>query len=98
MGAGMTPDWIAVDWGTSHLRAFAMGPDGVLDERGSDKGMGKLTREGFEPALAELVCDWLGDAPLQVVICGMAGARQGWSRRRTGFHRGPRRVPSVDRR
>ena len=78
MGAGMTPDWIAVDWGTSHLRVFAMGPDGVLDERGSDKGMGKLTREAFEPALMELVGDWLGDKTMQVVICGMAGARQGW--------------------
>ena len=28
----MKPDWIAVDWGTSNLRAWAMGPDGVQAE------------------------------------------------------------------
>ena len=74
----MTPDWIAVDWGTSHLRAFAMGADAVLAERSSDQGMGKLTREGFEPALLALIHDWLGAGPMQIVVCGMAGARQGW--------------------
>lgn len=74
----MTPDWIAVDWGTSHLRVFAMGPDGILAERGSDRGMGKLARDEFEPALLALVEDWLGPKPMQIVVCGMAGARQGW--------------------
>ncbi len=79
----MTPewiavDWIAVDWGTSHLRAFAMGPAGVLDERTSDQGMGKLQREGFEPALLALIAEWLGAGAMQIVVCGMAGARQGW--------------------
>ncbi len=75
----MTPDWIAVDWGTSHLRAFAMGPDGSVDERSSDQGMGKLKREEFEPALLALVADWLGTERMQIVVCGMAGARQGWT-------------------
>ena len=79
----MTPewiavDWIAVDWGTSHLRAFAMGPAGVLDERTSDQGMGKLKREGFEPALLALIAEWLGAGAMQIVVCGMACARQGW--------------------
>lgn len=74
----MTPDWIAVDWGTSHLRAFAMVGTSVRDERASDQGMGKLTRDGFEPALLALVSGWLGAVPMQVVVCGMAGARQGW--------------------
>lgn len=74
----MTPDWIAVDWGTSHLRVFAMGPDGILADRGSDRGMGKLARDEFEPALLALVEDWLGPKPMQIVVCGMAGARQGW--------------------
>ena len=49
----MKPEWIAVDWGTSNLRVWAMGPDGVLAEASSDAGMGTLSREGFEPALLD---------------------------------------------
>lgn len=71
-------DWIAVDWGTSNLRAWAM-RDGVpVAEAGSDKGMGALDRDGFEPALLDLIEPWLGQRRMQVVACGMVGARQGW--------------------
>ncbi len=71
-------DWIAVDWGTSNVRAWAMAADGaVLAEASSEDGMGKLARDGFEPALVRLVGPWLGSgAP--VVACGMVGSRQGW--------------------
>jgi 2-dehydro-3-deoxygalactonokinase len=73
------PDWIAVDWGTSNLRAWARDREGkVLAEAGSDEGMGKLTRDGFEPALLRLVGPWLGAGPVPVVACGMVGSRQGW--------------------
>ena len=72
------PDWIAVDWGTSNLRAWAMGPDGVLAEATSDEGMGKLTRDQFEGALLRLISDWLGSGKIRVIACGMVGARQGW--------------------
>lgn len=76
----MTADWIAVDWGTSNLRAWAMGADGaVLAEAGSDQGMGRLPPEGFEPALMQLVDPWLGPGVTPVVACGMVGARQGWA-------------------
>ena len=78
MTTQVTPDWIAVDWGTSNLRAFAMTADGrVLAEAVSDEGMGKLTREGFEPALLRLIEGWLA-GPTLVVACGMVGSRQGW--------------------
>lgn len=74
----ITPAWIAVDWGTSNLRAWAMGADGgVLAEAVSDDGMGKLPREGFEPALLRLISAWLVK-PVPVVACGMVGSRQGW--------------------
>jgi 2-dehydro-3-deoxygalactonokinase len=72
--------WIAVDWGTSNLRVWGIGSDGqVVAEASSDKGMGKLDRSGFEPALLELVGDWLPEGRQTLVIaCGMVGARQGW--------------------
>jgi len=74
----MKVEWIAVDWGTSHLRVWAMQGDTVLDQAQSDKGMARLARGGFQAALLALVEDWLGDGPLDVVTCGMVGARQGW--------------------
>lgn len=76
--AQITPTWIAVDWGTSNLRAWAMDGKRVLAQAESDDGMGKLTREGFEPALLRLVGPWLERGPVPVYACGMVGSRQGW--------------------
>src|SRR5690606_26001122 len=52
----------------------------VAFEKASPKGMGKLTREQFPAALAELLDGVVSSrpGPLEVLICGMAGARQGW--------------------
>jgi 2-dehydro-3-deoxygalactonokinase len=76
------PAWIAVDWGTSNLRAWAMTAEGrVLDEATSDKGMGQLKPHEFEPALRELIAGWMSTGsggPVRVIACGMVGARQGW--------------------
>lgn len=74
----ITADWIAVDWGTTHLRAFAMGPEGVRASAQSDDGMGSLSREAFEPALVRLIEPWLGARVTPVLACGMVGSRQGW--------------------
>lgn len=71
--------WIAVDWGTSHLRVWLMSSDGTVLKRLSSKdGMGGLAPDQFEPALLALVADDLSDGPVPVLICGMAGSRQGW--------------------
>ncbi|KQX42635.1 hypothetical protein ASD04_01310 [Devosia sp. Root436] len=70
-----------MDWGTSNLRAWGIDPNGAVTfEKTSPKGMGKLAREEFPDALAQLL-DGVAPArpgPLDVLICGMAGARQGW--------------------
>jgi len=73
-------EWIAADWGTSHLRVWHMDGAGVRAEAQSGKGMGKLARDGFEPALLELIGPWLdaADGTVTVLACGMVGARQGW--------------------
>jgi 2-dehydro-3-deoxygalactonokinase len=72
-------DWIAVDWGTSHLRAWAIGEAGVLARASSDAGMGGLAHEGYESALLALVADWLAPGRITPsVACGMVGSRQGW--------------------
>ncbi|MEY3961198.1 MAG: hypothetical protein RIR14_1852 [Pseudomonadota bacterium] len=74
----MKADWIAVDWGTTHLRAFAMGPEGVRAEASSADGMGALQPAAFEPALIRLIEPWLGHGVTPVLACGMVGSRQGW--------------------
>ncbi|MEO1454636.1 MAG: 2-dehydro-3-deoxygalactonokinase [Pseudomonadota bacterium] len=72
--------WIAVDWGTSNCRAWAMGVGGaVLASAEGDCGMGTLARDGFEPALLDLIGSWLGTAPVEIIACGMVGSRQGWA-------------------
>lgn len=74
-------DWVAVDWGTSNLRAWGVDAAGAVTvSRGSPNGMGKLTREQFPGALSDLLEGVEGQSggPVQVLICGMAGARQGW--------------------
>lgn len=73
--------WIAADWGTTNLRVWALSDTGeILIHRGSDRGMGKLAPAEFEPALLDLIEDILptrGEVP--IMVCGMAGSRQGWA-------------------
>ncbi|MFY0989911.1 2-dehydro-3-deoxygalactonokinase [Halomonas sp. C05BenzN] len=75
-----SPAWIAVDWGSSHLRAWAMAEDGRVLARGrSACGMLSLTPARYETALLEVVDRWLPPrGSIEVLVCGMAGARQGW--------------------
>jgi len=77
--ARASADWIAVDWGTSRLRAWAMSSSGAeLWSGTSEKGMGVLRPEHFEGALLDVVAPMLGTGPVDVVACGMVGSRQGW--------------------
>jgi 2-dehydro-3-deoxygalactonokinase len=72
--------WVAVDWGTTRLRAWAVADDGtVTAETATDRGMGTLKPAEFEGALLEAVGPWLGQGVTRVVACGMVGARQGWT-------------------
>lgn len=79
-GSEITPDWIAVDWGTTHLRAWAMSDDGgILGSATSEEGMSMLSAGSFEAALLRIISGWLtGEKTTTVVACGMVGSRQGW--------------------
>jgi 2-dehydro-3-deoxygalactonokinase len=77
------PVLLALDWGTSSLRAFLMdGTAAVLDQRASPHGIQNLPQPGvpgFEQAFAALCADWLDRWPdLPVVAGGMVGSAQGW--------------------
>jgi len=81
MTSGSKIAWIAADWGTTNLRVWAQDDTGhTLAHRQSDKGMGKLDRPDFEPALMDLIDDLLpAEGTIPVIVCGMAGSRQGWA-------------------
>ncbi|PZQ51327.1 MAG: 2-keto-3-deoxy-galactonokinase [Rhodovulum sulfidophilum] len=74
-------DWVAVYWGPTHMRAWALGPDNrVLAEAESEAGTLSLAPGQFEPKLLDVILDWLDLTRVtHVYVCGMAGARQGWS-------------------
>jgi 2-dehydro-3-deoxygalactonokinase len=78
------PVLLALDWGTSSLRAYLMSATGaVLDMRHAPRGILHLPAPfdagGFEQAFAEIAGDWLRSYPtLKVVAGGMVGSAQGW--------------------
>lgn len=78
------PVLVALDWGTSSLRAYLMSATGaVLDMRHASRGILHLPAlpdaGGFEQAFAEIAGDWLSSDPtLRVVAGGMVGSAQGW--------------------
>ena len=73
------PAYVAVDWGTSSFRLWLIGKDGgVLAERRSGEGMTTAARTGFAEVLNSHLSAFAAPADLPVLICGMAGAKQGW--------------------
>lgn len=72
--------WVAADWGSSNLRVWGLDQyDQVMAHASSDKGMLALTPAQYEAELLRLISNWLpANRQVDVVVCGMAGARQGW--------------------
>jgi 2-dehydro-3-deoxygalactonokinase len=94
---------LALDWGTSSLRAYAMDAGGaVLATRRSEHGVMNLpvrpdigsATEAFEAALQALCGDWLAAQPdTPVIACGMVGSAQGW--REARYQSLPARVSEL---
>jgi 2-dehydro-3-deoxygalactonokinase len=77
----VSPDrLIALDWGTSNLRASLLDGDGaVLETRSAASGVMAVPERRFAEALTSLCGDWLGARPRAACIAsGMIGSRQGW--------------------
>ena len=72
--------WIAIDWGSSNLRVWALNNNNaILDSILSNDGMLGLASNEFEPLLLEKISKWgVGDANIPILCCGMVGAKQGW--------------------
>ena len=51
-------EWVAVDWGTTNLRVWGIGPGGeVVFARTSDQGMSRLKPDAYAGVLARLLAD-----------------------------------------
>lgn len=74
---------IALDWGTTSLRAFLIEDGRVIETRKSPHGIQKLPEPGgeagFNAAFTEICGPWIqADPALPVVAGGMVGSAQGW--------------------
>jgi 2-dehydro-3-deoxygalactonokinase len=70
---------VLVDWGTTSLRLWVVDATGtVLGESRGREGMLHAAEAGFDAVLDRHLTQAGAAGSLPVVICGMAGARQGW--------------------
>lgn len=78
----MKTELIALDWGTSSLRAYRLGAAAhLIEERSLALGIMQLdgTDAGFEQALQQACGDWQREEPhVPLIACGMVGSKQGW--------------------
>ena len=69
---------IAVDWGSTNRRAWALGAGGEsVQERADSAGLLAIKERRFADSLEAFLDGWLGGG-VPVVIAGMAGSRMGW--------------------
>jgi 2-dehydro-3-deoxygalactonokinase len=66
---------IALDWGTSSLRAYWLDAGVICESRAQPWGVRQLPEGGFDGALAEITAGW---PRLPRLASGMVGSRQGW--------------------
>jgi 2-dehydro-3-deoxygalactonokinase len=73
---GWRDGYIAVDWGTTNRRAYAVDRDGTVAVSVRDgQGIMNVPAGGFEEAVAGLRAQ-LGDRPM--LLAGMIGSNRGW--------------------
>ncbi|MEO7150772.1 MAG: 2-dehydro-3-deoxygalactonokinase [Burkholderiaceae bacterium] len=70
---------IAIDWGTSNLRAALLAEGGrTLAERSAPGGVMAVPDGRYAQTLSDLCGDWIGSSRLPLLASGMIGSRQGW--------------------
>lgn len=82
----LAPRLVALDWGTTSLRAWLLGDGGrILESRRHDQGLLSTAAAGAErarkhkTAFNEVCGDWLcANTTLPAIACGMVGSAQGW--------------------
>lgn len=74
-----SPALIAIDWGTTNLRAYLLDTQGsLLDSRSTPGGIMSVVNAQFEAPLLQVTREWLARYHLPLIAAGMIGSRQGW--------------------
>jgi 2-dehydro-3-deoxygalactonokinase len=86
--------FVAVDWGTSSFRSWLMSAAGeaIAESRGGE-GILHCIGSGFAPVLRDHLARLGAPDGMPVLICGMAGARQGW--REAPYLKTPTRLEAL---
>lgn len=71
----MTARYIAIDWGSTNLRAWLYQGDHCLDSRQSEAGVTRLNGKSPAAVLAEVTTDWR-EENTPVVMAGMVGSME----------------------
>jgi len=97
--------FVVVDWGTSSFRGWLMSAKGenLAESRGNEGMLHCAAGVGFAPVLGDHLSRLGAPQGAPVLICGMAGARQGWVEapylslptRLDALHQGAVRVPGL---
>lgn len=73
----MTSRYIAIDWGSTNLRAWLCQGEQCLESRQSAAGVTRLNGKSLEAVLAEVTQNWR-DSATPIVMAGMVGSNVGW--------------------
>lgn len=72
----MSDSFIAIDWGSTNLRAWRYEQGVCVDSLNSEAGVTRLGGRMPQQVFSELMARW--EAPLPVVMAGMIGSNAGW--------------------
>ena len=73
----MTSRYIAIDWGSTNLRAWLYQDDQCLESRQSEAGVTRLNGHSPAAVFSEITTGW-SDSATPVVMAGMVGSNVGW--------------------
>lgn len=73
----MTSRYIAIDWGSTNLRAWLYQSEQCLESRKSEAGITRLNGRTFDAVLADITEGW-GQDYTPIVMAGMVGSNAGW--------------------
>lgn len=71
-------EYIAVDWGSTQLRAWRMRDGECIDKLKLPCGVTRLNGQRAEAVFQQQLAPWRGDPALPVVMAGMIGSDAGW--------------------
>ena len=73
----MTSRYIAIDWGSTNLRAWLYQGERCLESRQSEAGVTRLNGHSPAAVFSEITAGWR-DSATPVVMAGMVGSNVGW--------------------